>query len=58
MVGDADDVFYDAARKRVYISGGEGFIDIFGQRDRDHYQLIGQNPYQRAAQEHRCLFRS
>ena len=27
-VGDADDAFYDAAHKRVYISGGEGFIDV------------------------------
>jgi hypothetical protein len=44
VVGDADDVFYDAARKRVYISGGEGFIDIFGQRDRDLYQLSSRIP--------------
>ncbi len=27
-VGDADDVFYDAATKRVLVSGGEGFIDV------------------------------
>jgi DNA-binding beta-propeller fold protein YncE len=27
-VGDTDDLFYDAARKRVYVSGGEGFIDV------------------------------
>jgi DNA-binding beta-propeller fold protein YncE len=39
-VGDADDVFYDAAHQRVYISGGEGFIDIFEQRDPDHYAPI------------------
>lgn len=43
-VGDADDVFYDAAHKRVYVSGGEGSIDIFDQRDPDHYQLIGRIP--------------
>jgi DNA-binding beta-propeller fold protein YncE len=41
-VGDADDAFYDAAHKRVYVSGGEGFIDIFDQRDPDHYQPIGR----------------
>jgi DNA-binding beta-propeller fold protein YncE len=29
VVGDTDDLFYDAARKRVYISGGDGFIDVF-----------------------------
>jgi len=28
-VGDSDDLFYDAARKRLYVSGGEGFIDVF-----------------------------
>lgn len=44
VVGDADDAFYDAAHKRVYVSGGEGFIDIFDQRDPDHYQLIGRIP--------------
>jgi DNA-binding beta-propeller fold protein YncE len=31
IVGDTDDLFYDAARKRLYISGGEGFIDVFQQ---------------------------
>jgi hypothetical protein len=44
VVADADDAFYDAAHKRVYVSGGEGFIDIFGQRDRDHYQLSSRIP--------------
>jgi DNA-binding beta-propeller fold protein YncE len=29
IVGDTDDLFFDAARKRVYVSGGEGFIDAF-----------------------------
>jgi DNA-binding beta-propeller fold protein YncE len=28
-VGDTDDLFYDAVRKRLYVSGGEGFIDVF-----------------------------
>lgn len=36
--GDADDVFYDRARGRIYISGGEGFIGIFQQRDAAHYE--------------------
>jgi hypothetical protein len=27
--GDADDLFYDAALKRVYVIGGEGFVDVF-----------------------------
>jgi hypothetical protein len=41
-VGDADDLFYDLAHKRVYISGGEGFIDIFDQRDPEHYDRRGR----------------
>ena len=28
IVGDTDDLFYDAARQRLYISGGEGFVDV------------------------------
>jgi DNA-binding beta-propeller fold protein YncE len=28
IVGDTDDIFWDAARKRLYITGGEGFIDV------------------------------
>jgi DNA-binding beta-propeller fold protein YncE len=27
--GDADDVFFDDKRRRVYVSCGEGFIDVF-----------------------------
>jgi DNA-binding beta-propeller fold protein YncE len=27
-VGDTDDLFYDVARKRLYVSGGEGFVDV------------------------------
>lgn len=33
IVGDTDDLFYDAARGRLYISGGEGYIDVFQQQD-------------------------
>jgi DNA-binding beta-propeller fold protein YncE len=28
IVGDTDDLFYDAAVKRLYVIGGEGFIDV------------------------------
>ena len=35
--GDADDIFYDAKRQRIYISGGEGFIGVVQQRDSDRY---------------------
>jgi len=39
--GDADDVFFDAKRKRVYVSCGAGFIDAFDAAT-DSYQLIGR----------------
>jgi DNA-binding beta-propeller fold protein YncE len=28
IVGDTDDLFYDPPRKRLYVSGGDGFIDV------------------------------
>jgi DNA-binding beta-propeller fold protein YncE len=28
IVGDTDDIFWDAARKRLYVTGGEGFVDV------------------------------
>jgi DNA-binding beta-propeller fold protein YncE len=28
IVGDTDDVFYDAARRRLYVTGGEGYLDV------------------------------
>jgi DNA-binding beta-propeller fold protein YncE len=31
--GDTDDVFYDANRKRVYVSCGEGFLDVLAAAD-------------------------
>jgi hypothetical protein len=41
-VGDSDDVFYDSQRKRVYASGGEGAIWVYGQRDADHYEQLAR----------------
>jgi DNA-binding beta-propeller fold protein YncE len=38
--GDTDDLFYDAARKRLYLSCGEGFLDVVAQRGADHYERI------------------
>ena len=28
-VGDTDDLFYDARRERVYVIGGQGYVDVF-----------------------------
>ena len=43
-VQDADDVYYDSGRKRIYVPGGEGFISVFQQVDPDHYQLLARVP--------------
>ena len=43
-VGDADDIWYDAARKRIYISGGEGFLSVVEQQDADHYRNLARIP--------------
>ena len=42
--GDTDDVFYDAKNKRIYVSGGEGFISVFAQLDADKYRPIAKIP--------------
>jgi len=39
-VGDADDVFWDAARKRLYVIGGQGFVDAFQRQSDDRYMRI------------------
>lgn len=41
-VGDSDDLFFDAARHRIYATGGEGAIVIYDQQDADHYNQIGR----------------
>jgi DNA-binding beta-propeller fold protein YncE len=42
--GDADDMFYDAARSRIYVSGGEGFITVINQDTPDRYHVAGTIP--------------
>jgi hypothetical protein len=36
--GDTDDLFYDAARKRLYISCGEGFLDVIKVHESARYE--------------------
>lgn len=43
-VQDSDDLYFDPARKRIYISGGEGFIDVFQQDGPDHYPELSRIP--------------
>ena len=44
IVGDADDLFYDAVRKRLYVSGGEGYIDVFQQQDANTFTRVAHVP--------------
>ena len=43
-VSRADDMAYDAQRKRIYVSGGDGFVAVYSQKDPDHYEQIGRVP--------------
>jgi hypothetical protein len=42
IVGDTDDLFYDAANKRIYVSGGEGRVTVISQTSADIYDVAGQ----------------
>jgi hypothetical protein len=39
-----DDLFYDAMRGRIYVLTSAGFIDVFQQKDADHYVRIARYP--------------
>jgi DNA-binding beta-propeller fold protein YncE len=40
IAADADDLFFDAKRRRIYVSCGEGYIEVIGQADPDQYQPL------------------
>jgi DNA-binding beta-propeller fold protein YncE len=40
IVGDTDDLFYDAARKRLYISGGEGYVDVIQDQGGSRFSRV------------------
>jgi hypothetical protein len=42
IVSDTDDLFYDAARKQIYIAGGGGKVTVIRQRTPDRYEAIGE----------------
>ena len=44
IVGDTDDLFHDAAKTRLYVIGGEGFITVLEQQDADHYRQVQKIP--------------
>src|SRR6266403_5152711 len=42
-VGLVDDAVYDAQHKRIYLAGDQ-FLDVFEQKDPDHYALLSRIP--------------
>lgn len=42
-VGMVDDMSYDARQKRLYLAG-DGSLDVFEQKDPDHYALLAKIP--------------
>jgi DNA-binding beta-propeller fold protein YncE len=43
-VARADDMAYDSATKRIYVSGGDGFVGVYAQNNRDTYKEIAHIP--------------
>jgi len=39
-----DQVIWDAANRRIYALGGEGYIGVFQQKDADHYDELARVP--------------
>ncbi len=42
--GDIDSIFYDPERRRVYVTGGDGFLRVFQQAGADRYTGTGKYP--------------
>jgi DNA-binding beta-propeller fold protein YncE len=56
ICGDTDDLFHDAKRKRIYISCGEGFLDVVEQTSPDKYERTAHIPTASGART--CFFSS
>jgi DNA-binding beta-propeller fold protein YncE len=41
---DTDDIYFDAALKRIYMPGGAGYIYVYQMKDPDHYSLLARIP--------------
>lgn len=44
IAGPSDDLFFDTQRSRIYVLTSQGFIEVFQQKDRDHYDPIAHYP--------------
>jgi hypothetical protein len=41
---DTDDIFFDAALKRIYMPGGAGYTYVYQMKDPDHYEVLAKIP--------------
>jgi DNA-binding beta-propeller fold protein YncE len=44
IAGKTDDLFYDSVRRRVYVLTSVGYLEVFEQKDADHYNRIARYP--------------
>jgi DNA-binding beta-propeller fold protein YncE len=44
IAGPSDDLFFDAERSRIYVLTSQGFIEVFQQKDPDHYVPVARYP--------------
>ena len=44
IAGKTDDLFYDSAPHRVYVLTSTGFLEVFEQKDADHYNRVARYP--------------
>src|SRR5215469_6457998 len=44
IAGKTDDLFYDSDRRRVYVLTSVGYLEVFDQKDADHYNRIARYP--------------
>lgn len=44
VVGETDDVYFDASRKRIYVIGAAGFVSVVQEVDPNHYELLANVP--------------
>lgn len=44
IAGETDDLLYDSVRHRVYVLTSAGYLEVFEQKDADHYNRIARYP--------------
>jgi YVTN family beta-propeller protein len=44
IVKDADDIWFDAENNQIYVTGGEGYLDVISEKDQNTYQEVTKIP--------------